>query len=226
MVTKADMSTPAGKQIPLIMSEIRTAAEKLAHIGPAVSVFGSARVSRNSRTMKPPSPSPRPWRRPVSPSSPGAAPHHGSGQQGRIRSGRHQHRAEHQPAARGPQQRIPDHQPVIRVLLLAQGHLFHAQLRLRGDAGRLRHPGRALRSVDADPDRQGAARAHRAGGQRILVRPGRMAGRAAAEQRHDRRPRPEPVHHRGRSAKVVRKVAEFHAQVSNADARYAPSLPA
>ena len=42
------MSTPAGKQIPLIMSEIRTAAEKLAHIGPAVSVFGSARVSRNS----------------------------------------------------------------------------------------------------------------------------------------------------------------------------------
>ncbi len=48
MVTKADMDTPAGKQIPLIMSEIRTAADKLANIGPAVSVFGSARVSRNS----------------------------------------------------------------------------------------------------------------------------------------------------------------------------------
>ncbi len=52
MVTKADMAiaaeTPANKQIPLIMSEIRTAADKLAHIGPAVSVFGSARVSRNS----------------------------------------------------------------------------------------------------------------------------------------------------------------------------------
>ncbi|WP_180099226.1 TIGR00730 family Rossman fold protein [Achromobacter mucicolens] len=30
------------------MSEIGTAADKLAHIGPAVSVFGSARVSRNS----------------------------------------------------------------------------------------------------------------------------------------------------------------------------------
>ncbi|KOF53711.1 MULTISPECIES: TIGR00730 family Rossman fold protein [unclassified Achromobacter] len=30
------------------MSEIRTAAEKLADIGPAVSIFGSARVSRNS----------------------------------------------------------------------------------------------------------------------------------------------------------------------------------
>ena len=40
--------TPANKQIPLIMSEIRTAADKLANIGPAVSVFGSARVSRNS----------------------------------------------------------------------------------------------------------------------------------------------------------------------------------
>ncbi|MFJ1302332.1 TIGR00730 family Rossman fold protein [Pseudomonadota bacterium AL_CKDN230030165-1A_HGKHYDSX7] len=30
------------------MSEIKTAAEKLAHIGPAVSVFGSARISRDS----------------------------------------------------------------------------------------------------------------------------------------------------------------------------------
>jgi uncharacterized protein (TIGR00730 family) len=49
MVTKPESETPAGEQIPLIMSEILTAAEKLAHIGPAVSIFGSARVSRNSR---------------------------------------------------------------------------------------------------------------------------------------------------------------------------------
>ncbi|AMD44621.1 Rossman fold protein, TIGR00730 family [Bordetella holmesii] len=42
------MDTPAGKQIPVIMSEIGIAAEKLADIGPAVSVFGSARISRNS----------------------------------------------------------------------------------------------------------------------------------------------------------------------------------
>ncbi len=42
------METPADKQIPLIMSEIKTAADKLANIGPAVSVFGSARISRNS----------------------------------------------------------------------------------------------------------------------------------------------------------------------------------
>ncbi|NNH19527.1 lysine decarboxylase [Bordetella trematum] len=42
------MDTPADKQIPVIMSEIRVAAEKLADIGPAVSVFGSARVSRDS----------------------------------------------------------------------------------------------------------------------------------------------------------------------------------
>jgi len=48
MVTKAELETPAGKQIPVIMSEIRTAAEKLADIGPAVSVFGSARISRDS----------------------------------------------------------------------------------------------------------------------------------------------------------------------------------
>src|SRR3546814_12193580 len=48
MVTKAELETPAGKQIPVIMSEIRAAAEKLADIGPAVSVFGSARISRAS----------------------------------------------------------------------------------------------------------------------------------------------------------------------------------
>ena len=48
MVTKAEQETPAGKQIPVIMSEIRAAAEKLADIGPAVSVFGSARISRDS----------------------------------------------------------------------------------------------------------------------------------------------------------------------------------
>ncbi len=48
MVIKAEMDTPADKQIPVIMSEIRAAAEKLADIGPAVSVFGSARVSRDS----------------------------------------------------------------------------------------------------------------------------------------------------------------------------------
>lgn len=48
MVTKAELETPAGKQIPVIMSEIRAAADKLADIGPAVSVFGSARISRDS----------------------------------------------------------------------------------------------------------------------------------------------------------------------------------
>lgn len=48
MVTKADGETPASRQIPVIMSEILTAADKLDHLGPAVSVFGSARVSRES----------------------------------------------------------------------------------------------------------------------------------------------------------------------------------
>lgn len=48
MVTKAELETPAGKQIPVIMSEIRTAAEQLADLGPAVSVFGSARTRSGS----------------------------------------------------------------------------------------------------------------------------------------------------------------------------------
>jgi uncharacterized protein (TIGR00730 family) len=49
MIKKADgKETPAGRQIPVIMSEILTAAEKLRDLGPAVSIFGSARVSRDS----------------------------------------------------------------------------------------------------------------------------------------------------------------------------------
>lgn len=48
MVTKAALDTPAEKQIPVIMSEIGIAADKLAHIGPAVSVFGSARIHADS----------------------------------------------------------------------------------------------------------------------------------------------------------------------------------
>ncbi len=48
MVKKAELGTPAGKQVPVIMSEITAAAEKLADIGPAVSLFGSARTSRDS----------------------------------------------------------------------------------------------------------------------------------------------------------------------------------
>jgi len=48
MIQKADLVTPAGKQIPVIMSEMNTAAEKLADLGPAVSIFGSARTPRNS----------------------------------------------------------------------------------------------------------------------------------------------------------------------------------
>jgi uncharacterized protein (TIGR00730 family) len=48
MSQKADLVTPAGKQIPVIMSEMNTAAEQLANLGPAVSIFGSARTPRNS----------------------------------------------------------------------------------------------------------------------------------------------------------------------------------
>lgn len=40
--------TPASKQIPVIMSEMDAAAEKLSAIGPAVSIFGSARIGRES----------------------------------------------------------------------------------------------------------------------------------------------------------------------------------
>lgn len=48
MVIKAVSVTPAGDQIPVIMSEMQVAADTLAHIGPAVAVFGSARTPRDA----------------------------------------------------------------------------------------------------------------------------------------------------------------------------------
>ena len=48
MVTKRKTGTPADRQTPRIMSELLTAADALAHLGPAVSVFGSARLRTDS----------------------------------------------------------------------------------------------------------------------------------------------------------------------------------
>ncbi len=48
MVTKQKTGTPAERQIPGIISEISHAADVLADLGPAVSVFGSARIRRDS----------------------------------------------------------------------------------------------------------------------------------------------------------------------------------
>lgn len=47
-MNKAELDTPADKQIPVIISEIGVAADKLANIGPAVSIFGSARLHETS----------------------------------------------------------------------------------------------------------------------------------------------------------------------------------
>jgi len=48
MVIRADNESPAGNQIPVIMSELETAARTLENIGPAVAIFGSARTSRDA----------------------------------------------------------------------------------------------------------------------------------------------------------------------------------
>ena len=48
MVIRADKGLPAGNQIPVIMSEMEAAARTLKDIGPAVSIFGSARTSRDA----------------------------------------------------------------------------------------------------------------------------------------------------------------------------------
>ncbi len=48
MVMRADKELPAGNQIPVIMSEMEAAALTLKDIGPAISIFGSARTSRDA----------------------------------------------------------------------------------------------------------------------------------------------------------------------------------
>lgn len=48
MVIRTVSEAPAGDQIPVIMSEMQTAADTLADIGPAVAIFGSARTSRDA----------------------------------------------------------------------------------------------------------------------------------------------------------------------------------
>lgn len=48
MVIRADKEAPAENQIPVIMSELENAARTLESIGPAVSIFGSARTSRDA----------------------------------------------------------------------------------------------------------------------------------------------------------------------------------
>jgi uncharacterized protein (TIGR00730 family) len=48
MVNRSENKTPAGKQLPAIMSEIGDAAAMLADVGPAVSIFGSARTRPDS----------------------------------------------------------------------------------------------------------------------------------------------------------------------------------
>jgi uncharacterized protein (TIGR00730 family) len=43
-----NLMLPAAQQAPVIMSELVTAAQALSHIGPAVSIFGSARITPTS----------------------------------------------------------------------------------------------------------------------------------------------------------------------------------
>ena len=49
---------------------------------------------------------------------------------------------------------LPGHLADLPALLRAQVHVREVRHRLRGDAGRLRHPRRAARGDDADPDQE------------------------------------------------------------------------
>jgi hypothetical protein len=137
-----------------IMAEFVEATERLQAIRPAVSIFGSARTPETipttaDRAHRPPALGRRLLgdfrRRPR---------HHGGGQQGRLR------RQERPASASTSSCRMEQQANPTRTsrrpsaLLRAQVHVRQVRRRLRGDARRLRHAGRADGGADPDPDRQ------------------------------------------------------------------------
>ena len=76
--------------------------------------------------------------------------------------------------------------PGVPLLLRAQADAGEVLVRVRRDAGRVRHAGRAVRDRHPDSDRQDHQVPHRAGGQRLLVRtarPGSTASRCWSRRR-------------------------------------------
>ena len=174
-----------------ILSEFVEGFDALAAVGPAVSVFGSARTKPTNRYYK--------LARQLGTMLGEAglrgdhrrrARDHGGGQSrgagGRRPVGRLQHRAADGAGAqsvRRPRDRVP-------LLLRPQGDVREVRGRVRDLPRRLRHARRAVRGADADPDQEGPGLPGDPHGHRLLDRHDRLDPRDAARRR---RPSPRPT---------------------------------
>ena len=147
-----------------IMREFIRGFRTLHFVGPCVTVFGSARFKENHPYYALTEKVGRRPREARLHGDDGRRPRgHGGGvprRQGRRRL----HRGvQHRPARGAEAQSLRGPIGLLRALLRPQGHARQVLLRLRRDAGRPRHDGRALRGADAHPDgedRELSGRAH------------------------------------------------------------------
>ena len=177
-----------------ILSEFVEGFDAMARVGPAVTVFGSARTKPDdpvyelARTIG--GRLAEAGYAVITGGGPGTmeAANRGCREGGRP-VGRLQHRAAaragHEPVRR-PRRRVP-------LLLRPQGDVREVRRRLRDPARRLRHAGRAVRGADPDPDRQGPPLPGRAGRPGLLGGAARLDPRHPAGPRHRRRERPRPL---------------------------------
>ena len=167
-----------------IQSEFVEGFGALAELGPAVSVFGSARTRRDRSRLRARRAARRePSSRPGTPSSPAAAPARWRPPTGGLRGRRRLGRARHRAALRAGHQRVGRPRRQLPLLLRPQDDVRQVRPGLRRAARRLRHPRRAVRGARPGPDPQGHVVPDRAARHALLAGPARLAARHGAAPR-------------------------------------------
>ena len=141
-----------------IQSEFVTGFGALAEVGPAVSVFGSARTRPDHPDLRARRPGRRRTGRGRLRGHHRRRPGRDGGREPRCPRGRrHVGRPRHRAALRGRAQRVRRPRRQLPLLLRAQDDVRQVRPGLRRAARRLRHPRRALRGGDAGADPEGHA---------------------------------------------------------------------